>query len=118
MNGSQEFREKLEAEFKRVAAAKDAESDGEAMAKAASALGYTISAEDLERAAAEMEAVDDDELDGVAGGEVGQDEHGNDLWCVVTWHCYTAFRHTETENKAAACFKDYLCPFAYHHHID
>ena len=118
MNGDPELREKLDAEIRRIVEAKEAESDGEAIAKAAAALGYAITAEELERSAAEMEAVDDDELDGVSGGEIGQDEHGHDLWCVVSWHCYTALRHTETENKEAACFKDYLCPFAYHHYID
>ncbi len=84
------------------------------MAKAASALGYTISAEDLERAVADMEMVDDDELDNVGGGKNGEDEYGRTLWCVMTWHCYTAFMHTETARKRASCFSDYLCVFAYH----
>lgn len=40
LNESQELREKLEAEIKRIAVAKEAESDGEALLKAAAALGY------------------------------------------------------------------------------
>ncbi|MBR5162867.1 MAG: hypothetical protein IKW79_02465 [Schwartzia sp.] len=117
LNESAELREKLEAEFKRVATAKDAESDGEAMVKAAAALGYAVTLEDLERAVAELEAVDDDELDSVAGGDDNGvfDEHGHEWWCLGNWHCCLVTRHTETESKRVFCFNDYRCAAFYHH---
>ena len=133
MNGSQEFREKLEAEMKRIAGAGEAKSDGEVIAKAAAALGYAVTAEELERSAAELEAVDDDELESVAGGlepydksradedcwsdytcpNVGrcydEDEYQHDSWCLTAWHCTMATLHTESKAKSITCFSDYLC---------
>ena len=119
MNGDPELREKLDAEIRRIVEAKEAESDGEAMAKAAAALGYTVTPEELERSAAELEAVDDNDLDTVAGGlaldEADEDENGHDLWCVTAWHCYTVTIHSMTEDRNAACFRDYMCRVLYHH---
>ena len=66
-----ELREKLEAEIKRIAETKEAESDGEAMVKAAAALGYTITPEELDRSAVDLEKLDDDELDAAGGGDSG-----------------------------------------------
>ena len=139
MNRDPELLEKLDAEIRRIVEAKEAESDGEAIAKAAAALGYAITAEELERSAAEMEAVDDDELESVAGGlepydksradedcwydytcptvgrtEHGEDEYGHNAWCWTGWHCTMATLHTQTEKKVT-CFADYLCVMAYHH---
>jgi hypothetical protein len=135
-----ELREKLEAEIKRIAETKEAESDGEAMAKAAATLGYTITLEELERATADLEKLDDDELD-AAGGNGGivaptsydakrlnqscivdyscglsfhhrsETEHGHDRWCPNYWHCYTLKMHTSTERKDVACLADYQCMF-------
>ena len=112
--------------------AKDAENDGEAMVKAAAALGYAVTLEDLERAAAELETVDDDELAEVAGGNneeycLGknyscgkfwhndhEDEEGHDERCWTGYHCHTAMLHTDTTSKNVACWKDYLCELVYH----
>ena len=68
LNGQPELREKLDAEIGRIAKTGEAECDGEAMVKAAAALGYTITLEELERAAADLEKLDDDELDATGGG--------------------------------------------------
>ena len=63
LNGHPELREKLDAEIRRIADAGEAQSDGEAMAKAAAALGYSITPEELERTTADLEKLDDDEYD-------------------------------------------------------
>ena len=139
MNGSQEFREKLEAEMKRIAGAGEAKSDGEVIAKAAAALGYAVTAEELERSAAELEAVDDEELSKVAGGmhptidvpidewcmsdydcfsswhTNREDEEGHNEWCLTGWHCTVATLRSDTESKEVACFSNYLCAVVYHH---
>ena len=78
------------------------------MAKAAAELGYSISAADLERSAAEIQELDLDELENVAGG-VSTDEDGNDTFCITAWHCFTAALHTEAKSKDAACWSDYKC---------
>ena len=55
LNEQAELREKLNAEMKRIAEAGEAVCDGEAMVKAAAALGYDVTLEELERAAADLE---------------------------------------------------------------
>ncbi len=110
LNEQPELREKLDAEIKRIAGAGEAQCDGEAMVKAAASLGYTITIEELERAAADLEKLDDDELDAAAGG--AQDEkHTN--WCIKSWYCFAALRHTDTESKDVACWSDYVCIVSY-----
>ena len=120
-----ELREKLEAEIKRIAETKEAESDGEAMVKAAAALGYTITLEELERATADLEKLDDDELDAAGGMNPadesyreqaerrakinGRDEYGNYTYCGGAWHCYAAMMHTETVVRNVRCWTDYRC---------
>lgn len=68
MNGQPELKEKLELEIKRILEVGEAENDGEAMVKAASALGYTITLEEMERFTADSEQLDVNELDAVSGG--------------------------------------------------
>ena len=125
-----ELREKLDTEIKRIAEAGEAECDGEAMVKAAAALGYTITLEELERAAADLEKLDDDELE-IAGGESyksfndskgcsktqnsfnraknSKDEKGRDGYCAYDWHCGMAFKHSNSKSKDTYCWGDYLC---------
>ena len=67
LNEQPELREKLEAETKRIAEAGEAESDGEVMVRATTALGYTITLEELERSAADLEKLDDEELNAAGG---------------------------------------------------
>ena len=135
MNENPELLEKLKAEVRRIAEAGEAECDGEALLKAAAELGYTITLDEQDRAAAELEAVDDEELEKVAGGieendktqewcaydykcvaawnSSHQDEKGHDNWCVTGWHCYVATLHSEAESEEVSCLKDYMCELAY-----
>ncbi len=135
MNENPGLMEKLETEFMRIVDAKEAESDGEALLKAAAALGYTITLDEQDRAAAELEAVDDEELEKVAGGieeydktqewcvydykcvaawnSSHQDEKGHDNWCVTGWHCYVATLHSEAESEEVSCLKDYRCELVF-----
>ena len=116
LNEQAELKEKLDAEIRRVAEAGEAQSDGEAMAKAAAALGYTITPEELERTTADLEKLDDDELE-ASGGSGGsywtrkpkEDEYGHSEGCLVSWHCFTAFLHTESKSTDVACWKDHKC---------
>ena len=127
LNESAELKEKLEEELKRIAQEREADSDGEAMVKAAEALGYHITAEELERAAAEMEALDDEELDSVAGGEDMtnrclkdyecnvswnnasiEGDKGRNVWCVTAWHCFAVTLHTESD-RVTACWSNRYC---------
>ena len=130
LNGQPELREKLDAEIKRIAETGEAECDGEAMVKAAAALGYTITLEELERAAADLEKLDDDELE-AAGGESyksfndskgcsktqksynraknSKDEKGREGYCTYDWHCGMAFKHSNSKSKDTYCWGDYLC---------
>ena len=100
---------------------------GPAMAQAAGTLGYNITIEELERAAAEMEALDDEELDVVAAGQNGRrdancikdpicvrahqrltDEKGHDVWCVTAWHCIAVTLHTDADARVA-CWSNKAC---------
>ena len=133
MNENPELREKLKSEVRRIAEAGEAECDGEALLKAAAALGYTITLDEQDRAAAELEAVDDEELSKVAGGmhptidvpidewcmsdydcfsswhTNREDEEGHNEWCLTGWHCTVATLHSDTESKDVACFSNDLC---------
>lgn len=101
-------------------------SDSEAVSIAAARLGYTFSAAELERASAEAQELDAEELNQVSGGDSddmcgtdwwcallyrsdNEDERGHDLICAVGWHCMTAFMHTESDNRGAACWSHYRC---------
>ena len=93
----------------------------ELMAKAANELGYQITAEELERNTADMEALDMDELEAVSGGKSifdkigGEDEKGHDVWCVTLWHCYTVTLHTEHKtNSRVHCWRDHSCMFSHY----
>ena len=139
LNGNPELREKLDAEIRRIAEAGEAKCDGEALLKAAAALGYTITLDEQARAAAELETVDDEELSKVAGGIAptppdpidewcmsdydcfstwntkNEDEEGHNEWCLTAWHCSVATLHSDTESEEVACFSNYLCAVVYHH---
>ena len=83
------------------------------MVKAAASLGYTVRPEELERAAADLEKLDDDELEAAGGKgfrkEKKTDEHGRLEWCVAAWHCFVATLHSETESTDVTCWKDHRC---------
>ena len=130
LNASEELREKLNLEIERIAKSGEAKCDGEVMVKAAAALGYQLSISELEQAQAEMQELDLEEMDAVAGGfdenrqgeecfadytcmcnwnTKNEDENGHNAWCVTVWHCHVISMHTETNSKKVTCFTDYLC---------
>ncbi len=103
------------------------------MVKAAAALGYTITIEELERSVADLEQLDDDELDASGGthalipkikdevknkrcqcglayeAKYSKDENGHSGACNWSWHCAVTWKHTESNSKDVLCFKDYAC---------
>ena len=111
LNEQPELAKKLGAEYKRIYEAGEAQGDGEIMVQAAAALGYTITLEELERAAAEMHELDPAEMDAVAGGfgYTKEDEKGHEVFCWTGWHCYTVTMHTEANLKNEHCWSDYTC---------
>ena len=100
---SGELRRRLAEELKKIAEEKSAESDAEAMAKAAQALGYDFTVADMEKANAEAQELAPEEMEQAAGG-----------WCFADYDCYTAWNHDTPDQKGTACFSDYECMTAYH----
>ena len=103
-----------------LAQAKDAgaSNDAEAIAFAAKAVGYDLPAEEIQKFIADQAELSEDDLEAAVGGirifdaDV-YESTGDDIWCVAQWHCYTAYRHTETENEQVACWSDYRCLAVY-----
>lgn len=62
------LQEKFWAEYSRVLESAEAANKAEAFMKAAKAVGYEINSADFEKASAQMEELDSDALDQVAGG--------------------------------------------------
>ena len=100
---SEELQHRLAQELKKIAEEKSAESDAEAMAKAAQALGYDFTVADMEKANAEAQELAPEEMEQAAGG-----------WCFADYDCYTAWNHDTPDQKGTACFSDYECMTAYH----
>ena len=134
MDASQELVEQYNEILHRIAVDETAESDADAVIKAAKELGYTITAADLERAMARNEKMDLEELESVSGGSdlcwkdyscvvayhtstVDNDDH--DFWCVADYHCITAYHHNtptggyegedNNNNRQTVCWSDYSC---------
>ena len=103
MRGNEELRKKLFEELKKIAEEKSAESDAEAMAKAAQALGYDFTVADMEKANAETQELDPEEMEQAAGG-----------WCFADYDCYSAWTHDTPDQQGSACFSDYECITLYH----
>ena len=136
----EQLKEKLDAEIKRISG--EAQSDGEAMVKAAAALGYTITIEELERSVADLEQLDDDELDASGGNtdhfsdkftineeakkerrrqcghaekaSYSKDENGHKGSCTFSWHCSITWKHTESNSKDVMCLTNYACHVVVH----
>ena len=100
---SKEMQAKLAQELKKIAEEKSALNDAEAMAAAARALGYDFTVADMEKANAEAQELDPEEMELAAGG-----------WCFADYDCYTAWNHDTPDQKGTACFSDYECMTAYH----
>ena len=94
-----ELAAKFEEELQRIAQEKDAANDGEAIVKAAKAVGFEITVADLEKASAETQEIDPEELEKSAGGS----------WCFASYDCYTAWHHDGPEEKDTVCAFDYSC---------
>ncbi|MBR3740779.1 MAG: hypothetical protein IKN04_10015 [Clostridia bacterium] len=103
LRGSKELQKKLVEELKKITEEKSAEGDAEAMAKAAQALGYDFTVADIEKANAEAQELDVEEMEQAAGGV-----------CFADYDCYTAWNHDTPDQKGTACFSDYECMTAYH----
>ena len=100
---SEELQGRLAEELKRIAEEKSVENDAEAMAKAARALGYDFTVADMEKAHAEAQELDAEEMEHAAGG-----------WCWADYDCYTAWHHDTPDQQGSACFADYDCVTIYH----
>lgn len=134
MAASQELVEQYNQITRRIIEEKSADSDADIAIKAAAELGYTITVADLERARAQSESMDVDEMEAVAGGvevcwkdytcvvayeTVTKDDDGHDFMCVASWHCLTAFMHTtpsdgyegddKRNNQNCNCWSNYCC---------
>ena len=99
-----ELAKKFADEMRRIVEEKSAGNDAEAIAKAARALGFELTASDLEKAQAESQEIDPEELDLTAGG-----------WCWGSYDCYTAFHHDTPNEEGTDCFKDHDCALAFKH---
>ena len=91
-------------------------SETEVVVKAAAKLGYGSLWGELERALAEVQELDDSELDAVAGGDARYctisdtcDELGHDNTCAVFWHCHAVFRHNDSQSHKKDCWEDCIC---------
>ena len=105
---SEELQHRLAEELKKIAEEKSAESDAEAMAKAAQALGYDFTVADMEKANAEAQELAPEEMEQAAGG-----------WCFADYDCYTAWNYTawnhdSPDQQGSACFSDYGCITLFH----
>ena len=100
---SEELQHRLAQELKKIAEEKSAESDAEAMAKAAQALGYDFTVADMEKANAEAQELAPEEMEQAAGG-----------WCFADYDCYTAWNHDSPDQQGSACFSDYDCITLFH----
>ena len=103
LRGSEELRKKLSVELAKIAKEKSVESDAEAMAKAAQTLGYDFTVADMEKANAETQELDPEEMEQAAGG-----------WCFADYDCYTAWNHDTPDQQGSACFSDYECITLFH----
>ena len=103
LRGNGELQKKLLEELAKIVKEKSAESDAEAMAKAAHALGYDFTVADMEKANAETQELDSEEMEQAAGG-----------WCFADYDCYTAWNHDSPDQPGSACFSDYDCITLFH----
>ena len=105
----EELRARFAAEFKRIAEEKIAGSDAEAYVKAAKALGVDLSLAEVEKATAETQELDPEEMEKVTGGRYDEG------WCIDVFGCYLLNRHDTPDSEGHPCFADYDCITIYHH---
>lgn len=98
------------AQLKQIGEEQSAQNDAEAYAKAANALGFELTAADLEKAAAEAQQLDMEEVDSLSGG-VGEEE-----WCLFDYACYATWKHPKhKDGDLEPCWSDYGCITVRHH---
>ena len=100
---NEDLQRRLAVELKRIADEKSASNDAEAMSKAAQALGYDFTVADMEKANAETQELDPEEMEQAAGG-----------WCFADYDCYTAWNHDSPDQQGSSCFSDYDCITLFH----
>jgi len=85
----------------------------EAFTMAAKAIGFDISVDELMRSRADLQVLDDDELDAVAGGKDhdGEDENHCDskYWCDVWYFHDIMIDGSVPDTKKTQCLVYYLC---------
>ena len=96
LRGNEKLQKKLFEELAKIAKEKSAESDAEAMAKAAHALGYDFTVADMEKANAETQELNPEEMEQAAGG-----------WCFADYDCYTAWNHDSPDQPGSDCVSAY-----------
>ena len=107
---SKELQAKFAAAQKRIVENKEASSDGEVLVKAAAEIGFTLSMAELERATAQMQEINDEELKQVSGGFSGGDyAPDNYATCLGAYYCHYVWAHDEDGFKNRACWNDYIC---------
>jgi len=112
---SEELQQKFQAEMKRVAETEEAKSEAEAVVRAAGALGYGFTVSDYEKACAETQELDAEEMTAATGGDEGDPAFHTDQWCIADYACALALKHnSDRTSKDEMCAKDYRCVFVYH----
>ena len=104
LKDSKELQEKFIAAQKRIIENKEAASDGEVIVKAAAEIGFTLTIEELERALAQAEELNEEELGNVSGGAATAE-----ALCLYDYYCYTAYNHDNDGKKDRPCWSDYYC---------
>ena len=116
-----ELKKALDTDLEKAAAFKESlagmtpesdDNEAEALSKAAAAVGFEISPEQIERDLAAAMELDDSELEAVGGGD--DDDDGHDSWCFTIWHCFATSMHTSDGEGYAACWSDWRCFDSYH----
>ena len=104
---NEELREKFVAAQQRIAEENEDVGDGEILVRSAAEVGFTLTMEELERAMAQSQELDDDELERVSGG-VGIFDRD---WCWVEYLC-NAFYNNRNKNgsRTRVCLKGYTPP--------
>ena len=111
--------EKFQAEAQRLVSEKLAANDGEVFVKAAKAVGFEVTPAEVEKAVAERQELDEDEMNAVTGG-VNNDIAPAEEWedhtaqnCTLEYSCYQFFRHSHEHryDDKEHCSCDWVCAF-------
>ena len=98
MKKDEEKQKAYEAALKKIAASKEAKSNGDLVARAAKEVGFDRTAEECDRVFAAKQEMKDDELDNIAGG-----------WCWTSHGCHYVISHSDKVDTKEDCFSDYVC---------